>query len=68
MGRLLAERKALLIETMEHTTQPDSARRSGSIELSLINSILGKLCLRDLASTGAADLLQRRRWTRRSHT
>ena len=68
MGRLLAERTALLIETMEDTTQPDSARRSGSIELSLINSILGKLCLRDLASTGAADLLQRRRWTRRSHT
>ena len=68
MGRLLAERKALLIETTEDTTQPDSARRSGSIEMLLIDSIRGKLCLRDLASTGAADLLQRRRQTRRSDT
>ena len=61
VGRLLTERKALLIETTEDTTQPDSARRAGSIELSVIESILGKLCLRDLTSTGAADLLQRRR-------
>ena len=61
MGRLLAERKALLIETTEDTTQPDPARRAGSIELSVIESILGKLCLRDVTSTGAADLLQRRR-------
>ena len=61
VGRLLTERKALLIETTEDTTQPDPARRAGSIELSVIESILGKLCLRDLASTGAADLLQRRR-------
>ena len=61
VGRLLTERKALLIETTEDTTQPDSARRAGLIELSLIESILGKLCLRDLASTGAADVLQRRR-------
>ena len=42
MGRLLTERKALLIETTEDTTQPDSARRAGSIELSVIESILGK--------------------------
>ena len=56
VGRLLAERKALLIEMTEDTTQPDSARRSGSIELSVIESILGKLSLRDLTSTGAADL------------
>jgi hypothetical protein len=61
VGRLLTERKALLIETTEDTTQPDPARRAGSTELSVIESILGKLCLRDLASTGAADLLQRRR-------
>ena len=61
MGRLLTERKALLIEITEDTTQPDPARRAGSIELSVVESILGKLCLRDLTSTGAADLLQRRR-------
>ena len=60
MGRLLAERKALLIEMTEDTTQPDSARRSGSIELSVVESILGKLSLRDLTSTGAADLLRSR--------
>ena len=42
MGRVLTERKALLIETTEDTTQPDSARRAGSIELSVIESILGK--------------------------
>ena len=58
---LLAERKAVLIEITEDTTQPDSARRAGSIELSVIKSILGKLRLRDLTSTVAADLLQRRR-------
>ena len=38
VGRLLTERKALLIETTEDTTQPDSARRAGSIELSVIES------------------------------
>ena len=43
VGRLLTERKALLIETTEDTTQPNSARRSGSIELLVIESILGKL-------------------------
>ena len=37
VGRVLTERKALLIETTEDTTQPDSARRTGSIELSVIN-------------------------------
>ena len=38
MGRLLAERKALLIEVTEDTTQPqNSARRFGSIELLVIN-------------------------------
>ena len=51
VGRLLTERKALLIETTEDTTQPDSARRAGLIELSVIESILGKLCLRDVTST-----------------
>ena len=60
-GRLLTERKALLIETTEDTTQPDSARRAGSIELSVIESTLGKLRLRDVTSTAAADVLQRRR-------
>jgi hypothetical protein len=40
-----SERKALLIETTEDTTQPDSARRAGLIELSVIESILGRLHL-----------------------
>jgi hypothetical protein len=61
LGRLLTERKALLIEMTEDTTQPDWARRSGSIELSVLESILGKLRLRDVRLTVAADLLQRRR-------
>ena len=60
VGRLLTERKALLIEMTEDTTQPDSARRSGSIELLVIKSTLGKLSRRDLTSTGAADLLRSR--------
>jgi hypothetical protein len=47
LARLLTERKALMIETMEDTTQPDLARRAGSIELSVIESIVGKLLLRD---------------------
>jgi hypothetical protein len=42
VGRLLTERKAVLIETTEDTTRSDSARRAGSIELSVIESILGK--------------------------
>jgi hypothetical protein len=42
VGRVLTERKALLIETTDDTTQPDAARRAGSIELSVIESILGK--------------------------
>jgi hypothetical protein len=54
VGRLLAERKTLLIETTEDTTQPDTARRAGSIELSVIESILGKLRFRDVTSTGAS--------------
>jgi hypothetical protein len=57
VGRLLTERKALLIETTEDTTQPDTARRAGSIELSIIESILGKLRLRDVTSTDAAKRL-----------
>ena len=31
VGRLLTERKALLIEITEDTTQPDAARRAGLI-------------------------------------
>jgi hypothetical protein len=42
VGRVLPERKALLIETTDDTTQPDAARRAGSIELLVIESILGK--------------------------
>ena len=42
VGRVLTERKALLIETIEDTTQPDAARRAGSIELSIIEPILRK--------------------------
>ena len=60
VGKLLLERKALLIEITEDTTQPVSARRSGSIELLVIESILGKLSSRDLTSTGTADLLRSR--------
>jgi hypothetical protein len=54
VGRLLTERKALLIETTEDTTQPDPARRAALIELSVIKSIRGKLCLREVTSTAAA--------------
>jgi hypothetical protein len=54
VGRLLMERKALLIETTEDTTQSDAARRSGFIELAVIESILGKLCLRDATSSAAS--------------
>ena len=66
MGRLLTERKARLIETTEDTTQPDSARRAASTELLVIVSILGKLRLRDVTLTGAANVLRRKRSTRRS--
>jgi hypothetical protein len=38
VGRLLMERKALLIETTEDTTQPDAERRAGLIEFSVIES------------------------------
>ena len=44
VGRLLTERKALLIETMEDTTQPDAERRAGLIELRVVASTLRKLC------------------------
>jgi hypothetical protein len=54
VGRWLTERKGLLIETTEDTTQPDSARHAGSIELSVIESVLGKLCIRDLTSIAAS--------------
>jgi hypothetical protein len=66
MGRSLTERKAFLIETTEDTTQPDSARRAGLFELSVLASILGKLCLRGDTSTGSANVLPRKRSTRRS--
>ena len=51
--------KRVLIETTEDTTRPDPARRAGLIELLVIESILGKLRLRDAAATGAANVLQR---------
>jgi hypothetical protein len=50
VGRVLTERKALLIETTGDTIQPDAARRAGLIELSIIGSILGKLRTRPSAS------------------
>jgi hypothetical protein len=56
VGRLLIERKALLIETTEDTTQPDPARRAGLIELSVIESMLGKLRLRDVTAASAKKL------------
>jgi hypothetical protein len=68
VGRLLTERKALLIETTEDTTQPDAERRAGLIELLVVASTLRKLRLRDVTSTGAANVLQRKRSTRRSDT
>jgi hypothetical protein len=43
VGGLLAEREALLIEMTEDTTQPDSARRAGLIELGTIYSVVLKL-------------------------
>jgi hypothetical protein len=64
--RLLTEREALLIEITEDTTQPEPARRAGLIELSVLEAILGKLCLRDAAATGVDDVLQGRPSTRRS--
>jgi hypothetical protein len=66
--RVLTERRALLIETTEDTTQPDSARAAASIELLVIESILGKLCLRDVTSTSAANALKRKRVERRPNT
>jgi hypothetical protein len=68
VGRLLSERKALLIETTEDTTQPDPSRRAALTELLVIVSLLGKLRLRDVTSTGAENVLQRKRSTRRSGT
>jgi hypothetical protein len=61
VDRLLADRKAHLTEITGDTTWPDRARRAGSIELSAIESILGKLCLRDITSAGAANVLQCKR-------
>jgi hypothetical protein len=58
VGRLLTERKALVIETTEDTTQPDAERRARLIELLVVASTLRKLRLRDAAPTGAADVLQ----------
>ena len=63
VGRLLTERRALLIEITEDTTQPDPARRAGLIELSVIESILGKLRTRPSASLlreGIETILARR--------
>ena len=68
LGRLLTERKALLIETTEDTTQPDAERRAGLIELLVVASTLRKLRLREVTSTGAANVLERKRSTRRSDT
>jgi hypothetical protein len=45
VGRLLAERRAFLIETTEDTTKPDLARRAGSIELPTIIQVIRKLHL-----------------------
>jgi hypothetical protein len=50
----------------EDTTQPDAERRGGLIELLVVASTLRKLRLRDVTSTGAANMLQRKRSTRRS--
>ena len=55
VGRLLTERKALLMETTEDTTQPDAARRAGSIELSVIESIFGKLTAASAMRLGLAE-------------
>jgi hypothetical protein len=68
VGRLLTERKALLIETTEDTTQPDTARRAGLIESVVVASALKKLRLQEAAATGAADVLQGASSTLRSDT
>ena len=43
VGRSLAERKARLIEKAGDTTQPRAAKRSGSLELEVITSVLNKM-------------------------
>jgi hypothetical protein len=43
VGKSLAERKARLIENAGDTTQPRAARRSGTLELEAIASVLRKL-------------------------
>ena len=43
VGRLLADRKALLIEIAEDTAQPDPARHAGLIELVTIDSVIRRL-------------------------
>jgi hypothetical protein len=58
VGRLLMERKALLIETTEDTTQPEAERRAGLIELLVVAATLRKLRLRGVTSTGGANVLE----------
>jgi hypothetical protein len=43
VGRLLADRKALLIEITEDTAQSDPARHAGLIELVTIDSVIRRL-------------------------
>lgn len=43
VGRSLLDRKALLIENAEDTTKPRAVRRSGSLELKVIASVLRRL-------------------------
>jgi hypothetical protein len=61
VGRLLTECKARLIEITEDTTQPDSARRAGLIELPVVASILRKLRLGDATSTDPSKVLQNKK-------
>ncbi len=68
VGRLLAERKALLIETTGDTTQPDAVRRAGSNELLVVASMLRKLGHQDAPALGPATVLHGERSTRRSDT
>ena len=47
VGRLLADRKALLIEITEDTAQPDPARHAGLVKLLTIIRVIKKLRLDD---------------------
>jgi hypothetical protein len=58
IGRALVERRAHLIENTEDTTQTRAARRSGSLELVAIASVLRKLRIADRRTGSCTDKLE----------